>query len=171
VHTFAGAAQAREAAPSLAGWFAGWGRAAPAVAPAAAAGARDDPRASSAATGAATKLDAGDEPAGPVLMVGHADVPTDGARVYRDAHRVVLKRAVPCDGAVVHACVRLHDHPAGPADGSGWELCAYELAAGAMGEAGRYLVQASKRAVRVDPGQLGATQRLAVAQPLAVRLG
>ena len=100
-HTFAGAAQAREAAPSLAGWFAGWGWAALAAAPAATPGARGEPRAARA-----TEPDVGDEPAGPVLTVGRADVPTDGARVYRDVQRVVLKRAVPCDGAARADCCR-----------------------------------------------------------------
>ena len=60
-------------------------------------------------------------PPSPLDVMGSASMPTDSGRVYRDAHRIVLRSAAPRAGIVRHVCVRLHDAPAGPLDGSGRE--------------------------------------------------
>ena len=67
-------------------------------------------------------------------------------RLYRDAHRVF--KAMPFASYVREVRLRLHGRPAGPADGSGWDVCSYSTRAGDMGESQGYLVEAW-RAIRV----------------------
>ena len=70
-------------------------------------------------------------------VVGSGRLPADAGRVYRDTHRVVLKAKAPFSGEVRAVRLRLHERPAGPGDGSGWDVCAYTAADGAMGESKR----------------------------------
>ena len=79
--------------------------------------------------------------AGGEAVVGSGRLPADAGRVYRDTHRVVLKAKAPFSGEVRAVRLRLHERPAGPDDGSGWDVCAYTAADGALGESKRWLIE------------------------------
>ena len=103
-------------------------------------------------------------------VLGLAPLPAEPTRLYRDAHRVVLKAKAPFAGYVREVRLRLHGRPAGPADGSGWDVCSYSTRAGAMGEAQGYLVEERRRAIRVTH-VLGEEQTVRVAPPLYLEAG
>ncbi|CAH0372307.1 unnamed protein product [Pelagomonas calceolata] len=103
-------------------------------------------------------------------VLGLAPLPAEPTRLYRDAHRVVLKAKAPFAGYVREVRLRLHGRPAGPADGSGWDVCSYSTRAGAMGESQGYLVEERRRAIRVAH-VLGAEQTVRVAPPLYLEAG
>jgi len=103
-------------------------------------------------------------------VLGLAPLPAEPTRLYRDAHRVVLKAKAPFAGYVREVRLRLHGRPAGPADGSGWDVCSYSTRAGDMGESQGYLVEERRRAIRVTH-VLGEEQTVRVAPPLYLEAG
>ena len=56
--------------------------------------------------------------------------------------------------------LRLHERPAGPDDGSGWDVCAYTAADGAMGESKRWLIERHVRPITICPGKTGVEQTI-----------
>ena len=103
-------------------------------------------------------------------VLGLAPLPAEPTRLYRDAHRVVLKAKAPFAGYVREVRLRLHGRPAGPADGSGWDVCSYSTRAGDMGEAQGYLVEECRQAIRVKH-LLHEEQAVRVAPPLYLEAG
>ena len=103
------------------------------------------------------------------VVIGREDLPDESTRVYRDAHRIVLKAKVPSDGEIRSVTLRLVEQPAG--DGSRWAVCVYDAEDGTMGESQRFLVQSSTRPIRIDTANYMAPQSVAVSPPLRVREG
>jgi hypothetical protein len=104
-------------------------------------------------------------------IVGKEQLPDDSGRVYRDTHRVVLKSPIHAEGEVGAVRIRLHDRPAGPGDGTGWQVCTYSSSRGEMGEGERFLIEQNRRDIIIDPCVLGQEQRIAVSPPIPVEAG
>ena len=109
--------------------------------------------------------------AGGEAVVGSGRLPADAGRVYRDTHRVVLKAKAPFSGEVRAVRLRLHERPAGPGDGSGWDVCAYTAADGAMGESKRWLIERHVRPITIAVSKTGVEQTIEVSPPLSVAQG
>ena len=109
--------------------------------------------------------------AGGEAVIGSERLPADAGRVYRDTHRVVLKAKAPFSGEVRTVRLRLHERPAGPDDGSGWDVCAYTAADGAMGESKRWLIERHVRPITIAVSKTGVEQTIEVSPPLSVAQG
>ena len=109
--------------------------------------------------------------AGGEAVIGSERLPADTGRVYRDTHRVVLKVKAPFSGEVRTVRLRLHERPAGPDDGSGWDVCAYTAADGAMGESKRWLIERHVRPITIAVSKTGVEQTIEVSPPLSVAQG
>jgi hypothetical protein len=103
-------------------------------------------------------------------IVGKEELPAeDLERVYRDAHRIVLKSPVPDEGEICAVRIRLHDRPAG--DGTAWEVCTYAPSGGEMGEAERFLTEQQRRPIKINPAEQMQEQRIMVSPPIPVEKG
>ena len=121
------------------------------------------------ATGGAAAAAAA-EPGPQVCALGLEKLPDEMERVYRDTHRVVLKAKAPHSGYVHVVRLRLHELPAGPADGSGWDVCSYSTLDGDMGEKQGYLSEERRQPIRVGR-VLAAEQVVKVTPPLWIEEG
>eukprot|EP01045_Picozoa_sp_COSAG04_P029678 COSAG04_NODE_4937_length_1816_cov_1.307513_1_plen_374_part_00 len=105
-------------------------------------------------------------------IVGKEELPQDLGRVYRDAHRVVLKTPVHAEGEIAAVRIRLHDRPAGAEDGTGWDVCTYDYVPSRGEEDGEgLLIEQNRRDPLIDAAALMQEQRIIVTPPIPIKEG